>query len=410
MQIKTSYAISLFLDTRHIKKNKAYSVKLRVFSNDLKKAKLYSTKFEFFNEKDFNSVWKTEKTRKVHETLKLEMQAVLLKANSTAQSLDVFTFESFERGMKFNKTRKDVFSFYEQAINDYKQNKQIGTASNYDLSMKSLKRFCNKETLLFIEVTSNWLKGYEKFMLSEGKSTTTIGIYLRPLRAIFNAAIDQKIINADLYPFGRRKYAIPEPKATKKALSQDQLKQLFETEAPTPEQQKAKAFWFFSYSCNGLNVADIARLQYKNVSDNLLSFHRQKTINTKRQQAAIQVYLTDFAKDVITKYGQEPISPETLIFDILQADATPEQQHRQTQNFVRFINQHIKNFAENIGIKNVSTYTARHSYATNLIRKGAAMEFVSESLGHSNLKTTQTYFKGFENETRKQFAEKLMQF
>jgi site-specific recombinase XerD len=411
MQIKKNYAISLFLDTRRQKKqNKLYPVKLRVFCSQIKKAKLYSTKFEFENEKIFNSVWKTEKPRKIHEDLRLEMQAVINAANDAAREIENFSFEAFERILRLDVKEKDVFYYYDQQVFLYKRNQQISTANNYKLSAKSLKAFCRKNVLRFTEITPQWLKDYESFMLAEGKSSTTIGIYLRPLRAIFNTAIEEKTITSNVYPFGRRKYTIPAPKATKKALTKDQLKALFEATPQTPEQEKAKAFWFFSYSCNGLNFADIARLKYKNLSAETLSFQRQKTKNTNRTQAPINVFITDFAKQVIEQYGSKPESPESFIFEILKPKSTPEQQHRQIQNFVRFVNQHFKKFADNLNIPNVSTYTARHTFATNSIRQGATMEFVSEALGHSSLKTTKGYFAGFESETRKQFAEKLMQF
>lgn len=81
------------------------------------------------------------------------------------------------------------------------------------------------------------------------------------------------------------------------------------------------------------------------------------------------------------------------------------------KNFIRYINQHFRNFAKSIGIEEkVSTYWARHTFATNAIRNGASMEFVSEALSHSSINTTRAYFAGFENEEKKEFAKKLMDF
>jgi integrase/recombinase XerD len=84
---------------------------------------------------------------------------------------------------------------------------------------------------------------------------------------------------------------------------------------------------------------------------------------------------------------------------------------RQLSNFIRLVNQHFKNFALSLGIdENVSTYWARHSFATNAIRSGASMEFVSEALSHSSLNTTKNYFAGFESEAKKEFSKKMMEF
>ena len=70
-----------------------------------------------------------------------------------------------------------------------------------------------------------------------------------------------------------------------------------------------------------------------------------------------------------------------------------------------------KRFAEHHNINgDISTYWARHSFATNAIRKGASMEFVSEALSHSDLKTTQNYFAGFEDSSKKELMDSSMDF
>ena len=90
---------------------------------------------------------------------------------------------------------------------------------------------------------------------------------------------------------------------------------------------------------------------------------------------------------------------------------TPEQIKPKVKAFTRFINQHIKVLAEQNNLPSeISTYWARHTFATMSVNKGASLEFMREALGHSDLKTTQTYFAGFTNETKKQFAESLFDF
>jgi site-specific recombinase XerD len=86
-------------------------------------------------------------------------------------------------------------------------------------------------------------------------------------------------------------------------------------------------------------------------------------------------------------------------------------QFQKVKNFTRFIDQHIKRLAKAKGItEEISVYWARHSFATTSIRKGASMELVSESLGHGNIRTTQGYFAGFDSETKREFANSLMDF
>ncbi len=244
------------------------------------------------------------------------------------------------------------------------------------------------------------------------RSPTTVSMYLRALRTIFNTAIDEKEIDRKIYPFGKRKYKVPASKTVKKALSKEQLKQLFNAKPTNYFQEKAKDFWFFSYSCNGINIKDIALLQYKNIDNKKIIFYRAKTKRTsKRNLKPIVVYLNDFSNSVIEKYGNKNKKSNNFVFDIISHEETAEEQIRKIQNFVRFINQHLKKLCKANDLpENISTYWARHSFATNAIRKGASMEFISESLGHNNLSTTKNYFSGFDNETKKNFSETIMNF
>jgi len=408
-----NYFISIYLDTRRAKKNGKYPVKLRVFTKQPRKQMLYPTAFEL-TESEFKSIWETTKPRNEYKEMRLKLQAIETKANETAQRINPFTYESFERALYANISAKErnVNYYYSIAIDGYKTNKQIGTASNYDLSLKSLLDFHNKSTLSFYTITVQWLKDYEAHMVEDkNRSKTTVSMYLRALRTIFNNAIKDKTINPDVYPFGKGKYEVPSPAGVKKALNKEQLKTLFEGTPQTQEQEKAKAFWFFSYFCNGMNTKDIANLKYKDISGDTLTFMRAKTTKTNSKQTPINAILNDFTFDVIKKYGNPGHSTENYIFSIIEPTATAESKHRQISNFIRLVNQHFLKYAEGLGLnEKISTYWARHSFATNAIRSGASMELISELLAHTNLKTTKGYFAGFESEAKRDLAKKLMEF
>jgi integrase/recombinase XerD len=408
-----SFVISIVLDTRRAKNSGKYPVKLRVFMSSPKTQKYYPTVFEF-SKAEFSKVWEAKKLRKEHKELRLQLQNLEFKANEMARRLSPFTLDKFEQQLygidKGNSI--EVSYYYAMAINRLQQNDQIRTASSYELSLKSLQNFHGKKKLTFLEIDPAWLKRYERYMQEDLKrSPTTVGIYLRPLRAIFNDAIADKVIDKDDYPFGKRRYTIPAPKRTKRALSKEQLKILFEAVPEKKEHAKAKAFWFFSYASNGINFKDIANLKFKDISGDVIYFTREKTKNTSKSKAPVSVYMNSFIKQVIEEYGKKKRKPDDYIFPILSPKATPKEKLRQLSNFIRLVNQHFKNFALSLGIdENVSTYWARHSFATNAIRSGASMEFVSEALSHSSLNTTKNYFAGFESEAKKEFSKKMMEF
>lgn len=356
--------------------------------------------------------------------------------------IDTFTFEAFSDRFTGRKKASDpgnVFLRYAETIKDLEINNQFGTASSYDLSLKSLKAFIKHEKgkepekLYFKDVTVIWLRRYEAYMISEkpiilpdgtiktntdgnmmmkqGLTRTTVGIYLRPLRAIFNTAIEANEIELGIYPFGKKKYVIPKGQKVKKALAKDQLKLLFNAVAPTPEQDKARDFWFFSYTCFGMNIKDICFLRNENIEPDSLNFLREKTKRTTDDQHPVIVTLTEYAKTIIEKYRNPDTSPRAFVFPILNLTDSEQTKRKKVQGFTSFINQQIKKLAVSVGVtSDISTYFARHSWATLAIQGGASIEYVSEGLSHSDIKTTKGYFAGFADNTKKQMQEKLMSF
>jgi len=143
-------------------------------------------------------------------------------------------------------------------------------------------------------------------MVAEEKSKTTVGIYLRSLRTIFNKAIEEGNIAADLYPF--KKYKIPTGQNIKKALDKSELKTLYTAKLePGSFKEKTRDFWFFSYQCNGMNLWDITELKYKNINKKSFSFLRHKTLHTtKDKPKPIIVPLIEPIRAMIERYGTKP--------------------------------------------------------------------------------------------------------
>jgi integrase len=395
-----------------------YPVKLRVYSSALQASKLYSTKFKL-DKKTFKSAWETIKPRKDYLELREEMESLKTKATEDAKSLDEFNFEQFEKKM-FRKSSdgNNVFYHYDDIINNLSSKGRIGTADNYRYSLKAIKAFVKKTTnrepqkLLFNSITIKWLEDFEEHLLKEGKSISTVGIYLRPLRAVINKAIEEKDISKELYPFGKSLYMIPNARRVKKALSKEQLRVLYNAKPETPEQEKAKDFWFFSFSCNGMNIKDILLLKWHQLDDDSISFFREKVKrSTKDNQTEIIVYLNDYTKTIIEKYASQQRSKNDYVFDILKKEMTLDEVHRKVKNFIRYINQHMKKLAKanNLNV-DISTYHARHSFATKIINDGASMEFAMEALGHQDIATTKNYYAGFEDNKKKEIMKKLMDF
>lgn len=444
--MKEKIRITFYLDKRRKKEEGTYPVKLRLYQPRTIKERLFRTGFDLTqNEFDQGYLKNISKERKnkfsriEKEKIELkisQLEAIKLKAEEILNDLKEFSFEEFEKRFYNLASKLDVYDYYEEYIQNLKNEGRIRTAESYFYSLKKLKEFFNqnkkkhKDQLSFETITKSKLLALENYCISKGHSNASIGFYLRPLRSIFNYAIADKNsgIKKDIYPFGEKLYTIPTGKNVKKALTPIQLKSLFEIEPFNDYQKKAKAFWFFSYLANGMNFTDIAFLKFQDLNTNKISFIRSKTKRTtKGDPKPITAILPEYALNVIKDFGNTSTSKKDFIFTIIDKNDTIEVKTSKITSFIRFTNQHIKNmvkqFNTNLKEKNennldknllipeeISTYWARHSFTTQAMRKGARMELLQESLGHKSLTTTQNYFAGFDSEVKEELSKTLLDF
>lgn len=395
----------LYLDTRRAKKDGTFPLKLRVTYQ--RKRKYYNLPYSF-TPQDFQKIT-GEKPRGQWKDLKLELSLIEGKAKEIIKSLPVFSFSDFE--VRFlNKGGRTLTAYFDRKIKELEQSGRVETALSYRSARGSLVNFLHKETIRFDDITPERLRKYEAWMLSRGNSPTTVGIYLRNVRHLFNEAIRQgeKI----RYPFGRGLlYKIPAPRSIKKALSLSDIVKIFKYKPETSSEYYCRDLWAFSYLCAGINVKDIALLKYENISGEFLHFRRAKTAATNVTGRPVSVYLSDEARAIIDRWGNKPEYQGSFIFPILQGNPSAREIQMQVRQAVKMINETMKQVAQKAGITEpVTTYTARHSFATVLKRSGASVEFISEMLGHTSIKTTAAYLDSFEDEAKKELLKKLTQF
>jgi integrase len=408
--LKPTFAI--IQDIRKANTDGKYPLKLRVIFN--RQNRTYSIGKDLSKEQ-FEKLFSTKLRDEWLKEVRLNCDAIKQKAEEVGNKIDEFTFDKFKDAFFINPDEqaktKDVYKNFDNYISSLNSQNRVSTAASYTCALNSLKKF--KKKLTFEEITSKFLNDYEKSMLDEGNSSTTVGIYLRSLRTIFNQAIENGIISKELYPFRKNKFQIPAGKNTKKAFSLSEIEKIFNYETITgTSEDKAKDFWILSYLCQGINLKDLARLKNKNLEPNKITFIRAKTqLSTKSNQSSITIILSDKAKEIIDKWKNKSNNPDDYLLPILEPKVTPKRERELIQYTNKLINTYMKKIGLKIGFEKIPLfYSARHSFATVLKRKGAPTEFISEALGHSNLITTQSYLDSFEDETKKQYANLLTKF
>lgn len=286
---------------------------------------------------------------------------------------------------------KSVGEYYRTYINNLKKENRIRYAGMYEVSYNSFIKFAKHLDIPFSDIDVGWLKRYEAWGKAQNLSVSTISTRLRHLRAVFNLALLEHAIKSDCYPFHNYKVSKLNKATAKRALTKDDIRRIMEYQGKSQMEQLAIDIFTFSYLCAGINFIDIAKLKHSNIRDNQLIYNREKT------KKLIIVPLQAKAIQLIDKYcnGKSP-----FLFPILSPfHKTEIQIANRLHKVLAKINKHLKEIGNNLNLPEpLTTYVARHSFATVLKRAGVSTSIISESLGHSSERVTQIYLDSFDNE------------
>lgn len=402
---KDGVSVTSVLDTRRIKNNGHYPVKIQVIHKRIQKY------FGTGKELQLDEWQRLPRARSYHlQEVRQDICSSFDLIKHEVQSLTErgeFSFEELTR--RLGRGRDEMLhTTFKRRIDHLQTEQRIGNMLWYTNVYKSVQRF-QPRSIPLSEVTVQWLERYAKFLQSEGKSPVTISMHFRAIRAILNEARKNGSIKETQYPFGKGKFEIQDGEGRKIALNLHQIEQIAHYSGGNRTSTYYRDLWFFIYLCNGINVADLVRLKYSNIVDGEICFVRQKTAHTTRKRREIRAIITPEMAAILQRWGN-PAEADNFLFPVLDGTETPLQLKIKTQNLTRRINWHMHSLGLKLGIGNISTYTARHSFATILKHSGANIMYISESLGHNDLKTTACYLAAFEKEERQKNAHLLTNF
>ena len=408
----TNYSINIHWDRRYPKAGTdlcpiqiAVSLSGVQFKMSLR---LYSNKKDF--EKAINS---TGGNLEVKE-LRKQINTYVSKAELILERLPNPTREIFQRLFKsetdlFATSKTDVSFLFDEYIINLNKEERIRTAENMGQSLRSLKKF-KGSVIYFEDINEAWLNSYKNWMLKEGNSATTVQIYLRNLRTIFNKAIKDGFISERHYPF--KNYTIGTSARSKSVLYSAELKKLWEYEGTTLREQRSKDYFFFLYLCNGMNFKDCCYLKFKDIKNDTLSFVREKTKRTNTvADKKITVFLHEEIKAIIEKWGNKNTSPDNYIFPVLNGKITAVEKEKRRKIMQVQINDKLKEIGKKLGFEEkLILNLARHSFATHLKIAGTPTSFITDALGHSSSKTTEHYLKSIPTQKYREISDSLLNF
>lgn len=337
-------------------------------------------------------------SQKVNEYKKRVLQESSEGKQLTAKSL----IEKVEKKI----TAQTFTTFVNEKLEQMKASNQLGNVKVYKTMRNAILDY-SKRDIFFSEIDYRFLVGFESHLRERGLSEVSLSNRFRTLKALFNEAILQNVVLKEHYPFDKYKVSKFDLSTRKRAITKAEMMKVFELELPPYSMQsEARHYFLFSYLGQGITFIDIASLQWKNLVNGRIFYKRIKT------GKEINFKLSDKALDIIEQYRKTSKNkPEDYIFPILDKDRhkTPVQMDNRIRKVLKRVNRDLKKIAEQAGLDApLTTYVARHTYATVLKKSGVNISVISEAMGHSNATVTEIYLKELENNDIDQANESLI--
>ena len=398
---KAGISVISVIDTRRRKKNGMYPVKIEVVYRRIQKYYPTDVDVSIDEWESFAEIKRpTEKMLDIGDSFyRVRDEVVRLLDNGT------FSFETL--AMSLGRSSMTLNAMLEEKMEAMMRKGQVNSFYRYQSTLSAVERFAGKHVQL-AEVDVRWLERCEAFLTSEGKSTTTMNIYMTSIRCVMREAVDCGLIKEGRFPFRHGGYRLPAVKTRKLALTKDEIRKIREWHG-CAETEYWRDLWMFSYLCNGINFRDMLFLKYGDVVDDEIIFIRSKTSRSRGNPKAIRVPVTPYMCEIMERCGNGRHGrDEQYIFKHARGGEKPMEVSMLVRKAVQQCNEAAKKITEDTGVRKFSTYSARHSFATILKRGGADISFISESLGHTNLRVTETYLDGWDKEARLKYAETLL--
>lgn len=400
--------IVISLDTRRKRKDGTYPLIMRVGHNERTTSipigiHLFEKDWDIKNrvvKKSYEGVTTVTRLNNQIQKKKADAMDIILKLHESKQ-LQNLTIKLLREKIEKDNTKQSFFKYSEKLIDDLNKAQRIGTARSYKEVVSVVKSFNGGKDLSFSEITFNFLSKFETDHKSRGNGVNGLAVYLRTIRAIFNKAVKDGVAEKEQYPF--IDYKIKTEPTEKRALDWPLIKMIIEARIPKDHVCfHARNYFVASYMMYGMNFTDMAYLLKTDIQNGRVLYRRKKT------GKLYDIKITDGLQKVLSHYQMKYPDSE-YVFPILKRD-TPLTQSKDIQWARKRYNKRLKDLATLCGIeKNLTSYVSRHSFATQAMLQEVPVKAISTMLGHSSVKTTETYLQSLPSNILDDYNAKIME-
>ena len=263
----------------------------------------------------------------------------------------------------------------------------------------------------FDRVTVAFCHEWEATLRATGAEETTLSNRFRTLRAVLNRAIANGVSKAEHYPFARtvaekHKFSIGkfDVSTAKRAISRDELRRLESLEPATDRQRLAKDVFLFSFYGGGINFVDLTQLRWRDLSGDAVNTGHADRLHYVRQKTGGKFSLRLLAPAAAIVAAYQPFTfatPASYVFPVLDSakHVSPAQVNNRLHKVLGQVNSDLKTLGQLAGIATtLTTYVARHTFATTLRMSGVGTAVIAQAMGHKSEAVTAVYLDSFASE------------
>lgn len=410
----TKTSAKIILDTRKVLSNGRYPIKIVVGFHSAKDGKKnYSYQYYSTGHDLFKAEYEKLYTANALAETRTKVLAQLTKAKSILEKHPFATPGEFELIYTSKGHYESVQGLFELMRTQAKEKGQVSTyylyrdtknaITKYSVSQAKERGYSFDGTIAIGQITTDFLHGFEAWMVERGCTYNTIGIYARNIRTMFNFAISKELVQRERYPFGKGKYMTPSERGKNKALNIAQ-KDLFINFQAEGNMKKYHDFCKLSLFCFGMNFSDIARLKWKNFDWKTIRTYRKKTVSTRVIKEKLDIPVTPEIKEIISRYAVHSLDPEAFIFPILTSGLDPFREKELINAFIHCTNKALLKISEKLNLPKITTYTLRHTFAYIMKKNNVPISKAQGMMGHESSKTTEIYYGSIETDETMEVA------
>ena len=293
---------------------------------------------------------------------------------------------------------QSVFTFVEAQIAKKEKMQRFGTRNNY---LHAYRRFCEFRCgvdLTFGQMTADMLEQYEAWLRNRGLRQNSIANYLRTLRALYHKAIEQHLTtDHDIF----RHVQTSSVQTQKRAITIQDLRKIEKLALPESSfLALARDLFLFSFYMRGMSFVDMAFLKKTDLRCGMITYCRNKTNQT------LSIAWEKPMQTIVAKY-EDQTHDSPYMLPLLSGSETDS--YAKYKNMEQRVNRSLKKIGEMIGLKiPLTTYVARHSWASIALHMDISLATISEGMGHNSYRTTQIYLQSIDVATIDQANRKIL--